>query len=220
MPSIKQIALIVGGTIAVSIVGAIVAFLNEMHLEVSFDKLKNFKATDVASYADLIRAIKVELEIASDQDFVAYWVDDDSGKPIVRKSDISYKNFRLNNRIAGRLTDQDDRASYSITGYYNDKRIVFSHRGPISGTGVYILDLIPITGVITPTYAGYEIIEDTVRPGSTQSRLLQCPVVMVAETTAAKAYPSEEVARKAFPILNSACSEFKMFSNAVTEQAK
>ena len=80
------------------------------------------------------------METAADQDFVAYWTDDDKGKPIIRKSTISYKNFHLNNRIAGKLVDEDDKAAYAITGYYNSNKIVFSHRGPLHGEVVPVCE--------------------------------------------------------------------------------
>ena len=118
--------------------------------------------TDLASYTALGTAIKFELETAAEQDFVAYWVDDDNGKPTVRKSVIGYKNFHLNSRIAGKLVDTDDLTAYAITGYYNSNKIVFSHRGPLLGTGVYILNAIQLDNVNKPIFAGYAIIDDQV----------------------------------------------------------
>src|SRR3979490_1160819 len=132
--SIKQVLIAIGLGVLATIGGGVIAFLNEVHLEVSFDKLKDFKVTDLASYVKLGTALRFELETAADQENIAYWVDDDGGKPIVRKSEISYKNFRLNNRIAGTLVDEDNHANYAITGYYNSNKMVFSHRGPLYGT--------------------------------------------------------------------------------------
>ena len=52
--------------------------------------------------------------------------------------------------------------AYAITGYYNSNKIVFSHRGPLQGTGVYILDLIQLDNFTRQIYAGYAIIDDQV----------------------------------------------------------
>jgi|SRR5689334_1930442 len=220
MPTVKQVAAVVGLTLLTTAGAGVIAFLNEIHVEISFDKLKDFEPSHLESYAKLVKALHMQFELASQQEYVAFWVDDDSGKQIVRKSAIAYKNFRLNNRLAGTLVSDDDKAVFVITGYYNDDRIVFSHRGPISGTGIYILDLVPLDGVTAPTYAGYGIFEDTIVPGSNKYHLLQCPFVMINDDVAAKRFPSEDAARKAFPILNNACAEFKMFSNVTTAHAQ
>jgi hypothetical protein len=218
--SIKQVLLAIVLGVLATIGGGVIAFLNEVHLEVSFDKLKDFKVTDLASYVKLGTALRFECETAADQEYVAYWVDDDDGKPIVRQSDISYKNFRLNNRIVGTLVDRDDEASYAITGYYNSNKLVFSHRGPLKGTGVYVLDLIQLDSVNRTIYAGYAIMDDQIRRGSVKYQVLQCPFVMIDGTTALKKFPTIEDAKKAFPFLGGACTPFEMPENVTVAAAK
>jgi hypothetical protein len=218
--TIRQVLIAIGLGVLATISGGVIAFLNEVHLEVSFDKLKDFKATDLESYYKLGTKFRFELETATDQDYVAYWVDDGDGKPIIRQSDISYKNFRLNNRIVGTLVDRDDDASYAITGYYNTDKMVFSHRGPLKGTGVYIFDLIELDGVYRSIFAGYAIIEDQIKPGSAQYQVLQCPFVMIDQMTALKKFATIEDARKAFPFLGVACAPFKMPENVTLAVVK
>ena len=74
MSFLKKALIAVGIGVLGTIVAGVVAFLNEVHLEVSFDKLKDFKVTDLASYTKLGTALRIELETAKDQDYVAYWV--------------------------------------------------------------------------------------------------------------------------------------------------
>jgi hypothetical protein len=219
MPTIKQTLGALGIAVAATLLTGVVAFLNEVHLEVSFDKLKDFKSTDLESYAKLGTALRFDVESAVAQDFVAYWVDDERGKPIVRKSSISYKNFRLSNRIAGKLIDDDDKQSYAITGYYNSNKIVFSHRGPISGTGVYVLDLVRIDDLPGRTYAGYAIIDEG-QSGSRMTTMLQCPFVMIDEDLATKKVVSNEAAIKAFSFLGTACTPFNLPENVTTATVK
>jgi hypothetical protein len=218
--SIKQVLIAIGLGVLATIGGGVIAFLNAVHLEVSFDKLKDFKVTDLESYVKLGTALRFELETSADQEYIAYWVDDKDGDPIVRQSDISYKNFRLNNRIVGTLLDKDDEASYAITGYYNSNKMVFSHRGPLQGTGVYILDLIQLAGVNRGIYAGYSIIDDQIAGGSTKYQVLQCPFVMIDATTALKKFETIDKAKKAFPFLAGACTPFKMPENVTVAVAK
>ena len=218
MSFLKKALIAVGIGVLGTIVAGVVAFLNEVHLEVSFDKLKDFKVTDLASYTKLGTALRIELETAKDQDYVAYWVDDDIGKPVIRSSTISYKNFRLNNRFAGKLVDDDDHAEYAITGYYNSDRLVFTHRGAQSGVGIYILDLIPLDGINANVYAGFAIIDDVVTPGASTYRVLQCPFMMIEQEAAASKYPSIDAAKKAFPFLAGACAPFQMPANITMAQ--
>lgn len=220
MPSIKQIAIAFGVALAATIITGFVAFLSEVHLEISFDKLKDFNATDLASYARLGAAVRFDLETASPQEFTAYWVDDDEGKPVIRKSDISYKNFHLNNRISGELVDEDDHATFAITGYYNSNRIVFSHRGPISGTGIYILDSVQVDGITAPVYAGYAILEEVKRSGSSETWILQCPFIMIDADAAAKKVASIDAARTTFSFLNGRCTSFNMPHTVTTASAQ
>jgi hypothetical protein len=209
MPTIKQILSVFGIAVLATSVAGIVAFLNEVHLEISFDKLKDFRATDLASYAKLGAALKFEIETAGDKEFTAFWVDDDHGKLVVRKSDVSYKDFHFTNRIVGRLIDEDDKTAYAITGYYNDNRVVFSHRGPISGTGVYILDLFPIDDIPGLIYGGYTIFEDVPKSRNI-GHAVRCPFIMVEEAIATNRFTSIDAVRKAFPFLNTACISFEM----------
>ena len=55
----KQAVLAVALGVLATITAGVVAFLNEVHLEISFDKLKDFRATDLASYAALGTALKL-----------------------------------------------------------------------------------------------------------------------------------------------------------------
>jgi len=218
MVTVKQALGAIGVGVLATVTAGIIAFLNEVHLEVSFDKLKDFKVTDLASYVKLATAIRFELATATEQEYIAYWVDDDDGKKVVRRSSISYKNFRLNNRVVGTLVDDDDHASYAITGYYNSNKMVLSHRGPLMGTGVYILDNIQLDDVTRNIYAGYAIIDNQVKRGSTVYRVVQCPFVMIDETVAGKKFPAIEDAKKTFPFLDEECTPFKMPENVTTKK--
>ncbi len=216
MSFLKQALAAVGIAILATLIAGVVGFLNEVHLEISFDKLKDFKPTDLASYTKLGTSMRVDVETANDQDYVAYWMDDDNGKPKVRSSKISYKNFGIRSRIAGKLVD-DDGAEYAITGYYNSNRLLFVHRGAQSGTGTYILDQTQLDGINGNVYAGYGIFED-VNTGSSAIHVLQCPFVMIAEPDASSKYPSIDVATKAFPFLGAACKEFPMPKSITTAE--
>ena len=208
-PKLRKTAIGVVYGVLATLFAAIVAFLSEVHLEISFDKLRQFKMSDVSSYSELFTAVTFAAELTTQQEFTAFWVDDDEGKQVVRSSDVLYKNFRLNNRMAGKLIDKDDRAVYSIGGFYNSNRLVFSHRGPISGTGVYILDIIRIDDVISPTYVGYSIM-DNVALGSTEIRMLRCPFAMIDKNAAMRKAPDIESARRLFPALRESCAAFNM----------
>jgi hypothetical protein len=210
--ALAAICIAVLGTLIAGVVG----FLNEVHLEISFDKLKDFKATDLESYTKLGASMRVDVETAKDQDYVAYWMDDDNGKPQVRSSKISYKNFGIRSRIAGKLID-DDNAEYAITGYYNSSRLMFVQRGAQSGTGTYILNQVQLDGINGNVYAGYGIFED-VDTGSPAVHILKCPVIMIAEPDASSKYPSIEVATKAFPFLGVACKVFPMPESIMTAE--
>src|SRR5882757_10034208 len=99
MPSLKQIAVTLLIAIAGSIAAGAAAFLNEIYLEISFDKLKDFRITDLSSWKSLGTSIKFNAERGAPEDFVAYWVDIDKGKPSVRRSSVAYQNFRAQARI-------------------------------------------------------------------------------------------------------------------------
>lgn len=217
MSFLKQALVAVGVAILATLITGVVGFLNEVHLEVSFDKLKDFKPTDLESYTKLGTALRVDFETAKDQEYVAYWMDDDNGKPVVRRSKISYKNFGIRSRIAGQLVD-DDGAEYAITGYYNSNRLLFVHRGTQSGTGTYILDQTQLDGINGSVYAGYGIFEDQISTGSSAIHILQCPFIMIGEPDASSKYPSIEVATKAFPFLGVACKEFPMPRSITTAE--
>jgi hypothetical protein len=214
MSWIRKALLAFGAGLALTIVGGIVAFLNEVHLEVSFDKLKDFKATDLASYARLGTALKFDLETAEPEEFVGYFVDDDEGKPEIRKVSVSFKNYRLRNRLSGDLMFEDDHSDFAITGYYNNDRIVFAHHGPISGTGVFILDSRQI-GLTKAIYVGYAIVEELKHTGSSETWILQCPFLMIDEASAVEKFGSIEAARTAFPILSTNCTPFAMPPNVI-----
>jgi hypothetical protein len=219
MTTVKQALVAVGLGVAATVSAGVVGFLSEVHLEISFEKLKDFKLMDLSTWGALGTAFNIELETAADQDFIAYWVDDDDGKPVVRKSSIAYKNFHLNNRIAGKLVDDDDKTAYSITGYYNSRKLVFSHRGPQFGTGVHILDLVQLSNITGNIYAGYAIIEDQLGDGGTEYQVLQCPFIMIDETVASKKFPSIDAAKGAFPFLGKSCVPFKMPGNVTSANA-
>ena len=196
----KQIVLAVALGVLATTTAGIVAFLNEVHLEISFDKLKDFRATDLESYSALGTALKVELETASDQEYALYWVDrDDSGKREVNQGKIIYRDFRLHNRISGKLID-DDNAEYAVTGYYNSQRRVFSYRGDQTGIGVFILDEFQVSGMSHSVFAGYAIFEAGDR------QLLKCPFIMLDEQSTKKFNSAEDK----FPFLREECTAFTM----------
>lgn len=216
MSFVKQALSVIGVAFLATLIAGIVGFLNEVHLEVSFDKLKDFNPTDLKSYANLVTKLRVDLETAKDQEYVAYWMDDDNGAPKVRSSKISYKNFGISSRIAGKLVD-DDSAEYAITGYYNSNRLLFVHHGSQFGTGTYILNQTQLNGINGNVYAGYGIFED-ISTGTSAVHVLQCPFVMIAEPDASGKYPSVDVATKAFPFLGIACKEFPMPKSITTAE--
>lgn len=217
MPTIKQIVVTVLIAVAGTIAAGIVGFLNEVYLEVSFDKLKEFRITDLSSWKLLGTSVKFNVERGSPEDFIAYWVDVDNGKPIVRRSHVAYQNFRGQSRVRGAIVDDDDKTSYALTGFYNNNRAMLAHRGPISGTGVYILDFFQLDSLATSLYAGYTIIEDQVGPGAGKIKLLRCPFVMLDETTASKKVASIDDAKKTFPLLNRGCTPFEMPTDVVKQ---
>jgi hypothetical protein len=214
MSFLKQALVAVCIAVLGTLIAGVVGFLNEVHLEVSFDKLKDFKATDLESYTKLGSGVRFDVETAKDQDYVAYWMDNDHGKPKVRSSKISYKNFGLRSRIAGKLVD-DDSVEYAITGYYNSNRLLFVHRGPRFGVGTYILDQTQLDDINGNVYVGYGIFEDWIT-GAVQ--ILKCPFIMIAEPEASSKYPSIDVATKAFPFLGVACKVFPMPENVTTAE--
>jgi len=216
MSFLKKALAVICAAVLGTLIAGVVGFLNEVHLEISFDKLKDFKATDLESYTKLGTALRVDVETAKDQDYVAYWMDNDNGKPQVRSSKTSYKDFGMRSRIAGKLID-DDGAEYALTGYYNSNRLLFVNRGTQSGTGTYILDHTQLDGINGNVYAGYGIFED-ISTGSPVIHILKCPFIMIAEPDASSKYPSIEVATKAFPFLQVACKEFPMPESITTAE--
>jgi hypothetical protein len=216
MSFLKKAILAVCAAILGTLIAGGVGFLNEVHLEISFDKLKDFNPTDLASYAKLGAGMRVDVETAKDQDYVAYWMDDDNGKPQVRSSKISYKDYGIRSRIVGKLVD-DDGAEYVMTGYYNSNRLLFVNRGTQSGTGTYILDHTQLDGINGNAYAGYGIFED-VNTGSPVIHILKCPFIMIAEPDASIKFPSIDAATRAFPFLRVACKEFPMPKSITTAE--
>lgn len=201
----KQAVLAVALGVLATITAGVVAFLNEVHLEISFDKLKDFRVTDLASYAALGTALKVELETASDQEFALYWVDrDDNGKRAVYQGKIIYKDFRLHSRISGKLID-DENAEYAVTGYYNSQRLVFSYRGDETGVGIFIVDAFQVDDIPHNVFAGYAIFEGGAS-GTANRQLLQCPFIMLDEQSTKKFNSAEEK----FPFLLEECKPFTM----------
>jgi hypothetical protein len=218
----KQIAVVVLVAIGGTMLAGVVAFLNEVYLEISFDKLKDFKVTDLESWRRLGTSLKIDLETASPQDYVAYWVDDENGQPLVRKSSISYRNFLQNKRMSGVIADDDDTTPFALTGFYNDNRTVLMHRakGIGGGVGVYILDRLQFDSLSIVAYVGYGIIEDIVGPDPRNAKLLQCPFVMIGEVTASTKVTSAEAAKTVFPVLNKSCVSFAMPADHMAASAK
>jgi hypothetical protein len=212
MPTLKTILWTVAGGVAVSFVGAIVGFLSAARLEISFDKLKDFDITNLKSYAALGTSVKFELQLSEPHDFVAYWGDYENGKTVVQQSDVHFRNFKLSSSVEGNIIDHPKAGDvvYNIVGFYNSDRVVFSHRGPISGVGIYILNSYQFQNVPGQVFAGYAIFEDVKVEGKNETWLTQCPFVMVEQSSAAKPFPTLEDAQKAFSLLRTDCTEFKM----------
>jgi|GEM_PF-6150884 hypothetical protein len=210
MPTIKQILWAVAAGILVSLVTAIIGFLSAARLEISFDKLKDFEITDLKSYKALGTSVKFDLQLSEPREFVAFWGENDDGKTVVQKSDVHFKNFKLSSRIEGDISIglKPGDVKFNIIGYYNSDRIVFSHRGPINGVGVYILDLFQVRDFDGEIFVGYSIFEDV--KGQNKVWITQCPIVMIQQTAGAKAYSTIEDAQKAFSVLRAQCTEFKM----------
>jgi hypothetical protein len=220
MPTVKQIVATLLIAITGTIAAGIAAFLNEIYLEISFDKLKDFKITDLSSWTALGTSVKFNAERASPEDFIAYWVDIDNNKRIVRRSRVSYQNFRGQSRIRGVITDEDDKTPYALTGFYNNNRAAFAHRGPISGVGIYILDFFQLDNLGINVYAGYAIIEDQVGAGASMIKLLRCPFVMTDEAAASSKITSIDIAKATFPMLNRDCTPFEMPADVVPAGTK
>jgi hypothetical protein len=212
MPSIKQIfwAIVIAlGAVAVT---GVVGFLSAAHLEISFDKLRDFDATDLKSYKALGTSVKFDFELSQPREFIAYWGENDSGRTVVRKSNVNFKNFKLSSKIQGAIVDETKRGpvSFGIVGYYNSERVVFSHRGPISGVGVYILNTFQIGDERIEAYAGHMIVEDIKGDNQNEIWLVQCPFIMLARDLGEKEFPTIEKAQEAFALLKTQCAEFKV----------
>jgi len=211
MPTFKTILWTIGAGILVSVVTAVIGFLSAARLEISFGKLRDFEITDLKSYKALGTSVKFDLELSQPREFIAYWAENENGKTVVQKSDVHFKNFKLSSRIEGEITNHFDagNVNFSIIGYYNSDRLVFSHRGPISGVGVYILDMIQPPGFTTEAFFGYSIFEDVKVEGQKDIWITKCPFVMI-EQSAAQRYLAVDDAKKAFSLLRAECTEFKM----------
>jgi hypothetical protein len=210
MPTLKKISWAIGAGIAISLVTAIVGFLSAAHLEISFDKLKSFDPTDLKSYKLLGTSVKFDFELSQQREFIAYWIEEEE-RPIVHRGDMNFNNFKLTSSIRGEIVEKigSETIPFRIVGYYNSGRLVFSHRGPVHGVGVYILSSFEVGKVMVEAYAGYAIVE-TVKEGSQNVvSLLQCPFIMIERGEGEKEYPTVEKAQEAFPLLKTQCVEFK-----------
>jgi hypothetical protein len=212
MPTLKQILWTVAGGIIVSLVVTTIGFLSAARLEISFDKLKDFDISDLKSYKTLGTSVKFDFQLSEPREFVAFWGENNNGKTVIQTSDVHFKNFKLSSRIEGAITIHRPAGDvrFNITGYYNSDRVVFSHRGPISGVGVYILDLYQVANVTGEVFDGYAIFEDVKIEGQNKVWLTQCPFVMIEQPAAAKPYSTIDDAQKAFSSLRTECTEFKM----------
>jgi hypothetical protein len=212
MPTLKQIFWTLMAGVAVSVIGTIIGFLSAARLEISFDKLKDFEVTDLKSYKTLGTSVKFDLELSDPREFVAFWGEDDKGKTVYRRIDVHFKNFKLANRIEGDITDHTESGDvvYKITGYYNSNHVVFSHRGPQTGVGIYILDEFQVTNVAGAVFSGYTIFEDVPIEGMKTTRLSQCPFVMIETLGTVRPYSTVDDAQKAFSSLRTECTEFKL----------
>ena len=211
MPNLKQILWAVGAGIAISLTTAIIGFLSTARLEISFDKLKGFEVTNLKTYTAFGSSVKFDLETSQPREFVAFWGMNYNGKTVLEKSDVHFKNFKLSSRIEGAITDHFPQGDviFDIIGYYNSDRIVFSHRGPISGVGVYMLNVIQASGLLNAAYVGYAMVEDVKVEGKSDTWVTQCPFVMIARSDALQRYKTTDDAKKAFSILQKDCVEFK-----------
>ena len=212
MPTFKQIVAAIGIAILGVIITGIVGFVSSAHLEVSFDKLKDFEFTNLKSWAALGTSVRFDYQASEPREFFAFWGDNDQGKTVVRSSTVNFKNFRLVSRIRGVLIDDEDKSTYGITGYYNSKRLTFAHRGPLDGVGVYVLNSVVPKKVEGQVYFGYALWEDDPDPGRVrESPILRCPFVMIERTPANfQAYGTVEKAQAAFRFLQTPCVEFNM----------
>ena len=212
MPTLKQILWAIGAGVAISLVTVIVGFLSAAHLEISFDKLKDFDPTDLKSYRHLGTSVNFDFELTEPREFIAYWVEDEDGRPIVHTGDVSINNFKLTSKIRGKIVEKigDEAVPFRIIGYYNSERLVFSHRGPIQGVGVYILNAFQVGEKQVEAYAGYTVFEGIKDPSQNIVSLMQCPFIMVERRSGAKDYSTIEKAKDAFPMLKTQCTEFKV----------
>jgi len=211
MPTLKQIIWTVAAGVAISLGATIIGFLSAARLEVSFDKLKDFDVTDLKTYKSLGTSVKFDLQLSQPREFVAFFSELEEGKTVVKESDLHFNNFKLSSRIEGKITDHPKEGDviYDIIGYYNTDRVVFSHRGPISGVGVYILNSFQLPHVPGEIFAGYAIFEDIIE-GTNKTRLTQCPFVMVEQLGSIKPYTTTDDARKAFSLLRTDCTVFNV----------
>jgi len=189
------------------IAGVVVGLLNEAHLELSFDKLKGFDPLNVGSYRHLLTSLRFDISESEPQHFRAYFGENVDTRTTLSAADLIYKKFRFSNRIKGSLFDEKEGKSFAIGGYYNDERLVFSHRGQISGVGIYILERFDEA---PPMYMGYYVAEDVKFEGTKDYWTVQCPIIIIEAKIAAQKYPTAQKARDAFPFLGTLCVEFKL----------
>ena len=73
MQTIKKVGAGIGIAIITAVIGGIISFLSEAHLELSFAKLKDFKVTEISSYMTLLTSIKVDLEENEPKLYLGYF---------------------------------------------------------------------------------------------------------------------------------------------------
>src|SRR6185503_9228595 len=210
MSTARKIASWLGVSVALILTAVIVGLLSEAHLEVSFDKLRDFHVTSPSSYTALLTSVKVDVERNEPERFRAYFGENDNGRTSVSRGDVTFKKFLFSSRIRGTFLDKSTKAIFSIAGYYNDRRLVFAHRGPESGVGIYMLERFEPTGITKSLYAGYTIHEDVKFASKNELWITRCPFVMIEESLAAEKYDNPSAAKAAFPLLASNCVEFKL----------
>jgi hypothetical protein len=208
MPPVKAAVTALFGGVLLSLATAVIGFLNTARLEVSFDKLKDFDPLNLATYKSLGTSIRFDVEISHPEEYTVYSVDIENDSPAAYKSSLSLKNFKLSNRLQGSLTD-DRGIIFSVIGFYNSDRIVFSHRGPSRGVGIYLLDAIPVTGMKMPVYLGYQIAENQAVERTREITTTQCPILMLSASDGLT-IPTVQAAAEKFEILKAGCSRFKM----------
>jgi hypothetical protein len=214
MPDTKGFSLgglsgIIGGFVIAALIPIAFSWFSERQVEVSFDKLDHIQPSNPGSFFKLLDLVGFDLEKNPARSFRVYAGENDNGVTKLRASQLQYRHYYFSRKIRGSLTERDGTV-FSVLGFYNDERLVFVHRGPVSGVGTYIVQRFEHADPPGQYFSGYAIFEDQRRETAPDKWITQCPFIMMEEDLAAKKYPTAEKAKERYSFLGSNCVEFKL----------